>query len=330
MSTTLDTPPRRGHRIGALAVVGAVIAGLFIAGSPAQAAVAKPSATNTGVPAGTTLTKYTGPLTITVDGTVIDRKAVYGDLKIRAKNVIIRNSYLHCGTQTLSSSTACVDAYSGNVFNLQITHNTIRPDKPSPYRDGIVGHEFTARYNHISRSNDGIGIFNLPGGSGYANVTAEYNYIHDLTHWNNDPLHSDGTHNDGIQVQGGKNIGIRYNTVVGSVVTADGAFKYGTHGNAALMVTPNVSPVGNMVVDGNWFDNGQTSVGITNSKFSTVTFTLQNNKFGRNQYDYGSGSKYTIRIYNKAASTIYGLWTNRWESNNVLLTEGRTGGVRYG
>ena len=37
---------------------------------------AKPDATNTGVPAGTTLTNYTGPTTITTNGTVIDGKII--------------------------------------------------------------------------------------------------------------------------------------------------------------------------------------------------------------------------------------------------------------
>jgi hypothetical protein len=36
-------------------------------------------------------------------------------------------------------------------------------------------------------------------------VTVENNSIHDMTHRNHDPAHSDGTHNDGIQVQGGQN-----------------------------------------------------------------------------------------------------------------------------
>ena len=45
-----------------------------------------------------------------------------------------------------------------------VEKNTIIPDRPSYYRDGIVGHEFIARKNHISRTNDGIGIFNLDAG----------------------------------------------------------------------------------------------------------------------------------------------------------------------
>ena len=86
---------------------------------------------------------------------MIDGKAVYGDLKIQAKNVIIRNSYIHCGTNIPSGNSGCIDANSGSVYNLQVLHNTIIPDRPSDYRDGIVGHEYIARYNHISRTTTG-------------------------------------------------------------------------------------------------------------------------------------------------------------------------------
>ena len=58
-------PPRRFRWIGSLSVIGALVAGLFATATPAEAAVAKPNASNTGVPAGTALTKYTGPMTIT-------------------------------------------------------------------------------------------------------------------------------------------------------------------------------------------------------------------------------------------------------------------------
>ncbi|RVG79790.1 right-handed parallel beta-helix repeat-containing protein, partial [Sinorhizobium meliloti] len=37
-----------------------------------------PNATDTGVPAGTTLTEYTGPMTITENGTVIDGMIING------------------------------------------------------------------------------------------------------------------------------------------------------------------------------------------------------------------------------------------------------------
>jgi hypothetical protein len=54
-----------------------------------------PGLSNTGVPAGTTLTDYTGPCTITQANTVIDSKTVNCYLEIRAKDVVIRNSLIN-------------------------------------------------------------------------------------------------------------------------------------------------------------------------------------------------------------------------------------------
>ncbi|GAA3296908.1 hypothetical protein Dvina_25380 [Dactylosporangium vinaceum] len=51
-----------------------------------------PGPDNTGVPAGVTLTRYTGPCSITKAGTVISAKQVTCDLEIRAANVTIEKS----------------------------------------------------------------------------------------------------------------------------------------------------------------------------------------------------------------------------------------------
>jgi hypothetical protein len=304
----------------------ALIGGCSVVQGPGSG---KPTASNTGVPDGIALTPYTGPLTITADGTVIDSKDVYGDLRIQARNVVIRNSYLHGGSAIPSSNSGVVDANSANVYNLLVENNTIRPDSPSYFRDGIVGHEFTATGNDISRSNDGIGAFSKPGGPVAANVTIRGNYIHDLTHWNNDPAHSDGTHNDGIQLQGGENILISGNNVVGSVVAGDGLGPFGNHGGAALIINRSTATFRNVVVETNWFDDAQNSVCINNGSDANITVTLQNNFFGRNQFDFGNNSTYQIRIYSKSKSAVNGLATNRWEDTNVLLTEGRNTGIRY-
>jgi hypothetical protein len=51
-----------------------------------------PGESNTGVPDGTRLTKYSGPCTITANNAVIDGKQVDCDLSIQAKGVVIRKS----------------------------------------------------------------------------------------------------------------------------------------------------------------------------------------------------------------------------------------------
>lgn len=289
----------------------------------------KPSDANTGVPTGTTLTDYTGPLTITTDGTVIDSKAVYGDLIIAAKNVVIKNSYLHCGSAIPAGNSGCVNANSNNNFNLTVSNNTIRPDHPSYYRDGIVGHEYTAIANNISHSNDGMGAFSRPGSTAPANVTMIGNYVHELTHWNNDPAHADGSHNDAVQLQGGANIHLKGNNLVGSVVAGDGLGAKGSHAGSAIIVNRSTAPFSNVVIEANWLDDGQNSVCINNGTDPNIELTLQNNFFGRNQFDFGNHSTYQIRIYSKSKSIVHGLYTNRWEDTNALLTDGRDTGIRY-
>ncbi|GAA1996912.1 hypothetical protein JL107_12825 [Nakamurella flavida] len=297
--------------------------------TPPVSGARKPDAGNTGVPVGTRLSRYDGPLTITQDGTVIDGKEVYGDLRIQARNVVIRNSYLHCGSDVTPTNSGCIDANHANVFNLTIDRNTIDPDRPSYTRDGIVGHEFTARGNHILHTNDGIGIFNRPGGSSAANVRVEGNYIHDLTHWNDSPYHTDGTHNDGIEVQGGENIAIVGNTIIGSAVAGDGLGVFGLHAGSAIIVVQNVTPVKNLVIEKNWLDDAQNTVCIQQGKFATVELTMQDNQFGRNQYVYSRNSTYQIRIYSESRSTVHGLLSNTWMDNGRNLAVGRDSGIRY-
>src|SRR5262245_6136863 len=54
-----------------------------------------PGPNNTGVPAGTALTTYSGPCTITVPNTVIDAKTVNCDLAIRTNGVQIKRSWIN-------------------------------------------------------------------------------------------------------------------------------------------------------------------------------------------------------------------------------------------
>jgi hypothetical protein len=54
-----------------------------------------PGPTNTGVPAGTVLTTYTGPMRITVANTVIDAKIVNGTLTIAAPGVVVSRSKVY-------------------------------------------------------------------------------------------------------------------------------------------------------------------------------------------------------------------------------------------
>ncbi|MEC5180964.1 hypothetical protein [Arthrobacter sp. CG_A4] len=315
-----------------VAVLALVWAAMAFFGNPAG--TDRPGEANTGLPPGTQPTPYnTGgtDLVITVDGTVLAGLDIWGDIKIRASNVTIRNCRLRGGLQIPPSNTGIVDATDAGVKELLVENSTIAPERPSYFRDGIVGHDYTARRNNIYGTTDGLGIFNRPNGPPAANVVADANYIHDLSYFSNDPAHVDGTHNDGIQVQGGENIRITGNHVISSTVRGPGSefSAHGSSGGAAILLQQNVAKLSGVVVENNWLDGGQSSIVIDNANYSNITVTVRANRLGRNQYDFGNDSRYPVRIIDCRASTVTGLFSNVWADTREALGEGAAAGIRY-
>ena len=95
------------------------------------------------------------------------------------------------------------------------------------------------------------------------------------------------------------------------------------------MVTPNVAPVTGTTVSKNWFDGGEASVAISKGSLSSMSFgVLAENRFGRNQFDFGNGSKYVVRL--KTGVTFsQSLTSNVWEDGSGKLAVGRDLGIRY-
>jgi hypothetical protein len=156
-----------------------------------------PNATNSGVPAGTSLTAYTGPMTITTPGTVIDGKIINGTLTVAAENVTIKNCVVqNFGFWGIDASAA---AATGNVT---VQNCTLTASSSMDTDSAIVGSgNFIG--NNISNCENGI---RLTDG---ASVVRD-NYIHDLNDNFGDP------HLDGICLQGGQNhVLIEHNTVSG-------------------------------------------------------------------------------------------------------------------
>lgn len=147
-----------------------------------------PDASNTGVPAGTTLTAYTGPTDITVANTVIDSKTV-GCLAIRAPGVIIRNSRI--------SSGGCYNVVQ--IFSGDVTIEDSEISCQNSNNNGLSAANAVLRRVEISGCENGINL----GGP----MTVEDSWIHGL-------VTANGAHTDGIQVnQGAGNFTIRHNTI---------------------------------------------------------------------------------------------------------------------
>lgn len=306
----------------------------------------KPNASNTGA-LNTVLPAYnqngTNTIIITQDNTVLQNLEIFGDIHVQAKNVVIKNCILRGGNFIPTSNSGVINANSAKCFNLTVEDCTIDPIKPSYYRDGIVGHEYTLRRCNIMHTNDGAGAFITSSIGTVCNVNIEACYIHDLTYWYPDPAHTDGTHNDCIQIQGGANIHVIGNTLHGTAVLGAGSgmnpdepglftnYEPNMSNGSVIIIQNNTTPLVNVVVEKNWLDYGK---GGLNMKPGSYTF--RDNKFGRHWFNYNwdnpgfQVSEYPIRGDDSTVTNVTGLYdSNRWEDDNTLMAGAINGGDRF-
>lgn len=225
----------------------------------------QPSASNTGVPPGVSLTRYDGDIVITQPGTVIDSLDVYGLIWVEAPNVTIRNSIVR--GRPVTSSAALIYAGYPQVSNLLIEDVELVAANPSPWINGVMGYRFTLLRANIHGVIDQVHIFGN-------DVTVKSSWLHDNLHFTDDPTHSDGSHDDNIQVQTGSNIVLTGNTLSGS------------H-NASLMVTEAQGVPTALSYTGNWASNGACTVNISQvgSGQPLHGLTVSGNHFGVSQFN---------------------------------------------
>jgi hypothetical protein len=125
-NTATGTTPSSGSTSGGTSTGGgststgsSCLAGTHVAGGSDAANGCWPGPNNTGVPAGTVLSAYTGPCTITTAGTIIDAKTVNCDMSIQAANVTIKNSKVN-GLVTLDTDLGGSSTWSMTVQDTEI------------------------------------------------------------------------------------------------------------------------------------------------------------------------------------------------------------------
>jgi PKD repeat protein len=259
----------------------------------------KPSADNTGVPAGTGLRVHDGNLTITTPGTVIDGLDIRGYVVVKAANVTIKRSIIR-GGPAATVNRAILSIVQAGASNYLVEDVTIVPANPTPYINGInVNQAGTIRRTDISGTVDGIMIY----GSG---VRVEDSYLHDFAHYLNDPNWNGGpSHDDAIQVQAGTGV-----TLVGNTLT--GAY------NAAVMVTQDAGATKDLTISGNWIDYGGCSVNFGSNGAYKTGMKVENNRFGRTQRNSGCAV-----IHNSTKSDLVPVG-NVWDDN------GQPAGIKKG
>jgi hypothetical protein len=231
-----------------------------------------PDETNTGVPAGTTLSN-SGSITVTTDGAIIENLNITGSVTVLANNVTIRK------TRITSGDYYPIRYFDNNNTGLVIEDSEIIGTN-GDVTSSIAFTNYTARRVNIHGGADGL--------KADANVVIEDSYIHDLTV-------TSSSHNDGIQATGGTNVTIRHNTC--KLSTTIGA-------NACIQIGTESGSNTNWLVTNNLFDGGGWCI---NAGAGNSNMVFTNNRFTRNA-GYGpgdiQGSTYTGNYYDDTGTII--------------------------
>ena len=198
-----------------------------------QLGVVEPNATNTGILPDVALSPATSEIvTLNVAGTVYENRDVPCLIRIQAPDVTIRNVRVRGACSAASgqprAGAALISANHAAVARAVIEHVTLRADAPHPNWNGVTGHDFTLRFADVSRTVDGVVVYDTTGPKDANNrflpyasgVVVRQSYIHDLS-WFTGPapgvVHPTDTetHNDDIQHQGGTGSVIEGNALVG-------------------------------------------------------------------------------------------------------------------
>jgi hypothetical protein len=206
-----------------------------------------PDASNTGVPSGVTLTTYTGPSTITTDGTTITGKAL-GCVTVQARNVVIRDSRIRCsGMYPLRVQ----DPYSVTVVDSEI-------DGMNSDNDCVAFDGYTLLRVDVHGCADGAKAGNR--------VRIEDSWIHALSTCS-------GCHNDTIQSEDGNGIVIRHNRLE-NAASQTGVIKLGTA----------LGPLRNVLVERNLLNGGGYTVYAGGSDGTVENLRFIGNRFGQQFY----------------------------------------------
>jgi len=159
---------------------------VYVPGGPDPWGGCFPSAANTGIPAGTSLTNYTGPCTITAANTVIDSKNITCDITITATGVTIKNSKITAYQLEVRQTGSLTITDSELIFASDVT------------TEGLFGYNYTATR------------LNMRGGRRQVycedTCTLQDSYLHDQM---DDP--SGTAHESGVRVE--QNTRLIHNTI---------------------------------------------------------------------------------------------------------------------
>lgn len=241
----------------------AMMASTAIVLTPPYTPAMWPTKYTTGVQSGITLTNYTGSMTVSVNGTVIENKIITGQLEIHADNVTIRN----CKFNGISASYQLLNEANVGLLVEYCTFEGLGSSK----MQAIQTDGGTVQYCNISGMVIGIRITKT--------ATIRHNYIHDLAELSQDIA---DRHFDGIVclIAAGKDSIIHHNAIV--MPTPQG-------GTAAVFLSTQFGPgqMTNVSVTDNLMLGAPSFAGYAESStYGMSGVVYDGNYMQRGDYDY--------------------------------------------
>ena len=246
-----------------------------------------PDATNTGVPAGTVLSRYTGPCNITTTTTItgVDASACSAIL-VSAPNVVITRSLL-----------PRVDATRGGTASVTVSDSTVRAG--SWVGGAIWGYNITATRVNVTGGQHSVHC------AGNCTVTDS---------WLHDQYNPDGQsfHNNAFITNGGSNMVVRHNTLHCTALlnATDGGC------TADVSLFGDFDPVTNVLVEGN----------LLRANASSISYCAYGGHSPSKAYPIATGIKYRDNVFERGSNGkcgVYGPVTsfqtsatgNEWTNN---------------
>jgi hypothetical protein len=258
------------------------------------------------------LSVVNGDVTHSTAGQVFNDVWFKGKVLRRANNII----YNRCWFSDTANCDDTTASYSGTQYNDCTFEAETCTNNDHGY--AIVGYGFTATRCRVRRFKDGIRIRSI--GGDVATITyVQQCHIDELLWWSDDPEQVDGTHNDGIQVEGGTDFIIRWNSVhaYSSQVAGFGDQPTGAHtdqpqSSQCIIYTNNVSNKMVGQVYENWLYGGEITVNVSKDTLTGVNIgSFDDNIFAPDSWFSGQAFKYQ-------AGMTYTQNNNRYEDGTLI------------
>lgn len=274
-----------------------------------EAAEGYPAAHTTGYPHGlpgdtrtpVTLTPYTGPCLVRIEGTVIDSKLITCQLDIRAKNVVIKNSLFKVANSGAINSRA-------DDNNLLIVDTEI----DGQGMDASVGGQALVSWTGYTMLRvNAHGSGDIIRAEGRSEV---------VDSWLHDPICKPGAsllcHNDVIQSTNATHLRIIHNRLENQ-----------NSQTSCILLKADIGDISNVIVDNNFLNGGGYSVYWYDVKKADGTiFHVYNGQFTNNRFMraptpgayWPKGGQFGPRAMNAATMPA---WTNNtWVDNGQQIT----------